>query len=731
MRPYLALLKLDLRLTLRNRPVLLFTWLLPLVSLFASADLFQVRTGRAAAYIVGMALTVGILGNGLWGAGMRPVREREANILRRFKLTSLGPLPILVASMASAWLTCLPVVALLLAVAHLVYAMPLPRNWMPLFLLATLGVCAFRAMGLILASVSNTVRGAIAATLLLYMAMLFLSGAVIPAATLPVWAQTAAQFLPASCLVSGFQGILFRDLGILDNALAALALTLTIAMGLLLPVKLFRWEKGEKLRWRNKLWVAAVMGPFLLIGCYQAHTGTHIAQNEALYRDLQRSGAFLIRDARIFVGDGRVIENGFVLVRDGKIAMMGEGAAPDPALLHADAVEGAGKTLLPGLIDAHVHLSAPAGISTSAQDYDSRMALPHAAAALLYSGVTAARSVGDGLEGSLALRREISSGSKLGAQIFVCGPMFTVEGGLRTQFLLHLPEMVRIAEEPQLVRMPKTPEEAHRQVRELKAAGVDCVKAILEAGWGEGMLNDRLDLLLVRSVSESAHAVGLPLAVHTGDARDVTDAVEIGAASVEHGAWRDEIPNGVLSRMARDGVYLDPTLGALEAYARYYSGNTEALDGPLVVQTVTPGILKGTRDFVGAGGSADAAKAEMFESAYEQAKDNLLRAWEAKVPLAMGTDAGTPMVFHGPSLHHELQLWVEAGIPAETALEAATLQAARLLGATNIGAVRPGWDADLLLVDGNPLEDISATTRISLVVFKGERIHRAELFQPK
>jgi imidazolonepropionase-like amidohydrolase len=245
------------------------------------------------------------------------------------------------------------------------------------------------------------------------------------------------------------------------------------------------------------------------------------------------------------------------------------------------------------------------------------------------------------------------------------------------------------------------------------------------------MLNDRLDLLLVRSVSESAHALHLPLAVHTGDAGDVTDAVEIGAASVEHGSWRDEIPKGVLAKMARDGVYLDPTLGMIEAYARYYSGNTEALDGTLAAQTVPAGILKGTRDFVGSGGSADDGNAQMFARAYAQAKENLLRAWKAKVPLAMGTGAGNPMVFHGASLHRELKLWVESGIPAADALEAATLQAARLLGARNIGAIRQGWDADLLLVDGNPLEDISTTERISLVAFKGERVHRAELFQQK
>ena len=98
----------------------------------------------------------------------------------------------------------------------------------------------------------------------------------------------------------------------------------------------------------------------------------------------------------------------------------------------------------------------------------------------------------------------------------------------------------------------------------------------------------------------------------------------------------------------------------------------------------------------------------------------------------MGSDAGNPLVFHGPSLHRELQLWVQAGIPVTVALQAATVNAAKLLGARErIGAIRQGMDADLLLVDGNPLQDIAATERISLVVFKGERIRRAALFDQK
>ena len=94
-----------------------------------------------------------------------------------------------------------------------------------------------------------------------------------------------------------------------------------------------------------------------------------------------------------------------------------------------------------------------------------------------------------------------------------------------------------------------------------------------------------------------------------------------------------------------------------------------------------------------------------------------------------GSDAGNMLVFHGPTVHRELQLWVEAGIPPEVALQAATWNAAKLLRAERrIGLVQPGYEASLLIVDGDPTRDISATERISSVVFKGERIRRADLF---
>ena len=97
-------------------------------------------------------------------------------------------------------------------------------------------------------------------------------------------------------------------------------------------------------------------------------------------------------------------------------------------------------------------------------------------------------------------------------------------------------------------------------------------------------------------------------------------------------------------------------------------------------------MLKGTRDFVASGKGVDPAKAAMFQHALEQGRDNLLRAWKAGVPLVMGTDSGNPLVFHGPSLHHELQLWVEAGIPADGGAAGGHRNAAKLLRAGTASA---------------------------------------------
>src|SRR6185369_3724160 len=96
---------------------------------------------------------------------------------------------------------------------------------------------------------------------------------------------------------------------------------------------------------------------------------TNVVKTRVLARNLERSRSWLIRDARVFVGDGSIIERGAVLIRDGKVAEIYKGEAPDPKAVRAQAVDAAGKTLLPGLIDLSVHLSSLGAISPNADDF--------------------------------------------------------------------------------------------------------------------------------------------------------------------------------------------------------------------------------------------------------------------------------------------------------------------------------------------------------------------------
>jgi imidazolonepropionase-like amidohydrolase/ABC-type multidrug transport system permease subunit len=728
MKPYKALIALDLKLALRQKSVLFFNYLFPLVFFFVFAQAMHAERGSAMTTVIAMVTIIGILGNGLFGAGMRAVQEREMNILRRYKVTPITPAPLLIASTVTGWIIFMPYVLLMLSLAHFVYGMPWPHQMGSILIFVTFGIAGFRALGLILASVANSMQESQILIQLTYLPMLFLSGATFPLSMFPPWLLVVTQFLPATYLVTGVQAMLLRNEGITQNLLPMLALLLTTILGLFLAYRLFRWEKGEKIRASAKLWVVAVMLPFLCVGAWQVHTNGNAVKTKVIARQIARSESFVLRGARIFVGDGKVIENGAVLVRGGKIAAVFEGEGPDAKSLNAESVEAAGKTILPGLIDVHVHLGAPGGFYQDMSTYKQRDAMLRNLAAYLYSGVTTVRSVGDSLGDILQTRLMVNRGERLGAELFTCGPLFTAEGGHGTEYFKALPPSVRQTVEKEFVRLPKSADEARRQVDDLKKQGVDCIKAILESGAG-GRTYNRLDTVVFDAIAEQAHVDGLPLAVHTGDVRDVTDALKAKADSIEHGSFREKIPDALFDEMARNGTFYDPTLSVGEAFQSLVAGRTDLLKRSLVQQVGPAALLQGTEQVMNSKDGEEIRKdIGQYPIDMQIAIDNLRRANRHAVSLVTGSDAGNPLVVHGPTVQHELQLWVQAGLTPAAALQAATSNAARLLRAANrLGSIAPGNDADLLIVDGNPLEDISATERISMIVFKGERIDRSDL----
>lgn len=153
-----------------------------------------------------------------------------------------------------------------------------------------------------------------------------------------------------------------------------------------------------------------------------------------------------------------------------------------------------------------------------------------------------------------------------------------------------------------------------------------------------------------------------------------------------------------------------------------------------LVQQVTPKeLLAGTQNAVTGEKMASVREGiSHYPISVETGARNLLKAWQAGVPLVTGSDAGNFLVFHGPTVQREIELWVEAGIPSEVALQAATANAARLLRAdARIGTVEAGKEATLLVVDGNPLQDVRALSAISVVLMKGERVIRPDLLKEK
>lgn len=730
MKAYIAYIRTSLALTMRDRTVLFFNYLFPLIFFFIFGFMMHAEQGGAIVQIVTMVLTIGILGSGFFGAGMRTVMDREANILRRFKVAPITAAPILISQMVVGLVHYIPVTVLMLALAHFIYGMAIPENWGSLAIFVLIGVCAFRAMGSIIGAVANSMQESQIIIQLLYFPMLFLGGATFPISIMPNWLQMVSQFIPTTYLSLGLNGILQAHETIWQNLESAGALLLTAVVGMFLAVKLFRWEKEEKMKGSAKAWLMVVLAPFIVAGAWQSYSKANLEKGKVLTREMRRSHTFLIRDVRMFVGDGNVIEQGAVLVKDGKIAEIFTGSSPEAKTLKADGIDAAGKTLMPGLVDVHVHLGAPGGFYDNAADYGStEKNFPRELAAYLYSGVTAVKSVGDSLDDILRARAKGASAEKLGAELFAVGPLFTTEGGHGTEYGANLPEVARPAFNAGFLRLPKTPEEAKKMVNDLAAKHVDGIKVILEAG-SPARPYVRMDPALVKAVADAAHAVNLPVVCHTGNARDVEDAVNAGVDGIEHGSVIDLIPDALFARMKQAGISYDPTLDVIESFGLLAQGKTDGFERSLVQQVGPKKLLDSTKKFFA---SPDAEKMREGLRRYpvlmSMGNQNLMAAMRAGVLLVTGTDAGNPGIIHGPGVHRELQLWIEAGVPAAVALQAATYNGAQLLRASNrMGLIKKGYEANLLLVDGNPLKDISVTERISMVMFKGERVDRSELF---
>jgi len=266
--PTLRIALLTIRLVMRTKLALFFTFIFPLVFLFVYAVLIARGQPDVVAYMFGPVVTLNIMGSSFWGLGRQSVTQREQGSLRRYRLAPIGPGAMLLSNLLANYLLELPTVGLLLFAALVFFHMPMKIGWGTLLVLVTVGTFAFAGFGLTISSVANTMQEAQIYNNLVWFTLLFLSGVTFPLPMLPRWIQRLAMFFPSTYLVSAFQGVMAHADPLRDHAPEMLALVTSGVFGLLFAMKLFRWEKEERISTTAKLWSGVFVLPFLVMGLW-------------------------------------------------------------------------------------------------------------------------------------------------------------------------------------------------------------------------------------------------------------------------------------------------------------------------------------------------------------------------------------------------------------------------------------------------------------------------------
>lgn len=388
------------------------------------------------------------------------------------------------------------------------------------------------------------------------------------------------------------------------------------------------------------------------------------------------AGALLIENVRLLDGDALTPPQS-VLVRDGLIAQLGS-ITPDATI---QIVDGAGGTLLPGLIDSHTH------------SYGSSLA------DALRFGVTVNLDMfADRSLLQLARQARERRNPTLDADLWSAGMLATSPGGHGTQYGVAVEPLESVAQVPDWV--------AQR-----KAEGSDYIKLVYMP---EARSISSIDRDIARAVIEAAHAEGLMALAHISTQESALHMVEDGIDGLVH-VFADSTASAAFVELARSaGVFVIPTLAVLESVSGELGieGLISAPDQDRLLSPMQQQTL-GARFGTGVPG---------FDLAV--ALDNVRRLHEGGVPILAGSDAPNPGTAQGISLHRELQLLVEAGLTESEALAAATTGPAHHFALPDRGRIAVGARADLLLVEGNPLEDIDQTLAIAAIYKNGHRVAR-------
>ncbi len=394
------------------------------------------------------------------------------------------------------------------------------------------------------------------------------------------------------------------------------------------------------------------------------------------------SREIIFRNARVFDGT-RVIEAD-VLVRGDAIADVGKTL---PASEDAEVVDGRGKTLMPGLIDSHTH------------------AFGNALEQALIFGVTTELDMFTDAGMARSMREQQAAGRASGrADLFSAGTLVTAPGGHGTQYGLPIPTIT-------------APEQAQEFVDARIAEGSDWIKIVYDDGRAYGMSTPTVSAKTMRAVIAAAHARKKLAVVHIGTLAAAREAVDAGADAIVH-LFVDRAPDAELGAfVAARGAFVIPTLVVLKSVTGSAGGGSLAGDA-----AIGPFLDAGARAQLQ---QSFPRRADQPPVHYAAAEATIRQLAAANVPILAGSDAPNPGTAHGAALHRELELLVAAGLTPLQALAAATSAPAKAFRLHDRGRIAKGLRADLLLVEGDPTRDVTATRRIAGVWKGGVPVDRA------
>jgi ABC-2 type transport system permease protein len=287
LKHFLSLTRMRIRLTLRNKTFLFFGLIMPFGFFFLFASVWAKGDPIKVRYLLGPVISLAVMG-AFWGLSVALVTFREQGILRRFHVTPVTSADMLASSIVANYFLILPTIIIELLLSKFIFHVSGFGNLLSLFVMVTVGVISFGSMGLVIASVTNTMQETQVLNQLIWFALIFLSGATVPLADLPKGAQAFGTFLPATYLVWGLQGSIFLSTPIWHLWRESLSLLAWASLTFFVAAQLFRWEPESKIPRNAKLWAIATAIPFLLLGIWESQAGSILVQSKAAYRAMER-----------------------------------------------------------------------------------------------------------------------------------------------------------------------------------------------------------------------------------------------------------------------------------------------------------------------------------------------------------------------------------------------------------------------------------------------------------